>query len=190
VEDDSLLERFLEGDGDALESLIKRYEKPLYAYLARVTGDRHLAEDVFQETFLRVAKEAARFDRKRKFKPWLYSIATRLAIDGLRKKTVRSEVPLEAPEGGAGLVEGIAGGARGPLEEAEKKEEVERLHEAMARLTEVERAVALMHFREGLTLLEISEALDIPLGTVKSRLHAALVRLAGLMRQGGGGTRS
>ena len=181
-EDGQLLALFLSGEEGALEELVRRYETRLYAYLVRLTGDRYTAEDVFQETFLRVATEAERFEQGRPFKPWLYSIATRLAIDVLRKKAVRQEISLEEAPVDDGescsALKPTGDETPNPCDEAERREESERLYAAVSRLTEVERAVVLMHFREGMTLSEVATALSIPIGTAKSRLHAGLRRLA------------
>ncbi|MCX7803604.1 MAG: RNA polymerase sigma factor [Planctomycetota bacterium] len=193
MEDEWLLARFVGGEEGALEEIIRRHETKLYAYLARLTGDRHIAEDIFQETFLRVATGAERFEPGRPFKPWLYSIATRLAIDVLRKKAVRQEVSLEDAlgdgRGGGGAMEPAGDRTPDPGEEAKRREENERLLAAILRLTELERAVVLMHFREGMTLGEVAAALSIPIGTVKSRLHAGLRRLAADIGRRGGGRR-
>ncbi len=169
---------FHRGDKESLGILINRYQKTLYGLLVHVTGgDESLAEDLFQEAFVRAVRGAKTFDRNRSFKSWITAIALNLVRDDVRKRKLRGEVPL----GEGGPEEQAAVGDQ-PGELAEHRDEVERVHAALSGLTEKEREVVLLHFYQGLTLSEAAEVLSVPLGTVKSRLHGALVRLKGLLR--------
>lgn len=171
-------ELFKRGDRESLSILVTRYQQTLYGLLVHVTsGDGSLAEDLFQEAFVRAVRGAKTFDASRSFKSWITAIALNLVRDEVRKRKLRGEVPLG--EGGSDehAAEGIL-----PTEAAEHWDEVFRVRKALEDLTEKEREVVLLHFYQGHTLGEVSEILSVPLGTVKSRLHGALVRLKGLLR--------
>lgn len=169
---------FMNGSKESLGVLVNRYQKTLYGLLVHVTGgDGSLAEDLFQEAFVRAVKGAKTFDANRSFRSWITAIALNLVRDEVRKRKLRGEVPLG--EGGA---EEQAAAGDLATESAEHRDEVSRVRRALADLTEKEREIVLLHFYQGLTLGEASEVLNVPLGTVKSRLHGALVRLKGLLR--------
>jgi RNA polymerase sigma-70 factor (ECF subfamily) len=186
VTDEKLFELANKGDRDALGTLIRRYEKPLFGLLARMTqGDHHRADDLFQDTFLHAMKAGATFNSQRKFKPWVTAIAVNLVRDDARKRRLRGETTLDgvAPDGDRPRhPEPVSAGAT-PLEAAERLDDENDVNKAVRRLTDLEREVVLLHFFNGLTLLECSEILKIPLGTAKSRLHAALTRLSGMLRK-------
>jgi len=168
---------FLRGDKESLEVLVNRYQQTLYGLLVHVTGDASLAEDLFQEAFVRAVRGAKTFDRNRSFKSWVTAIALNLVRDEVRKRKLRGEIPL----GEGGPEEQAAAGDQ-PRESAERQDEVARVRGALFELTEKEREIVLLHFYQGLTLGEAAEVLNVPLGTAKSRLHGALVRLKGLLR--------
>jgi RNA polymerase sigma-70 factor, ECF subfamily len=182
--DEMLFDSALSGDREALGTLISRYEKTLFSLLVRMTsGDKHKADDLFQETFLHAMKAAATFNRKLNFKPWITAIAVNLVRDDARKRKVRGEVTLEGnPSENKSLraPEPVAHGEN-PSECAERRDEETQIHRALQNLTSLEREVVLLHFFNNMTLLETSEVLGVPLGTVKSRLHAALSRLSGML---------
>jgi RNA polymerase sigma-70 factor (ECF subfamily) len=184
--DEALFQRSGAGDRDALGELIRRYEDFLYGVLVRLTnGDTHRAEDLFQDTFLNAMRAAATFDRGKMFKPWITAIAVNLVRDDARRRKVRSEVALDASrddddDGRAPRLEPAAD-VDAPGAEAERRDEDEKVQRALARLTNLEREVVLLHFFNGMTLQETADALGAPLGTIKSRLHAALTRLSGML---------
>jgi len=181
--DEELLARFQAGDAEAFGALVRRYERELYGYLRRYLGDGSLAEDVFQNTFLQLYVKSAQYQPGRPVRPWLYTIATHQAVDALRRGGRRPAVSLEqAGESGlngesANLAAALEGRGPGPLEAAVEQERRERVRAAVDRLPEFLRQVLLLAYYQGLKYREIAEALDIPVGTVKSRLHAALVKL-------------
>lgn len=169
---------FLLGDRESLGILVTRYQQTLYGLLVHVTGgDGSLAEDLFQEAFVRAVRGAKTFDRNRSFRSWITAIALNLVRDEVRKRKLRGEIPL-----GEGGPEEQAAVGDLPRDSVEQKDEVARIHSALSELTDKEREIVLLHFYQGLTLGEASEVLNVPLGTVKSRLHGALVRLKGLLR--------
>lgn len=177
--DEELVRRLERGDGAALRLLMERYRGPLHGYLCRLLGSAEDADDLFQDTFLRVLRHAGRFDSRRAFKPWLYAIATNLARNAFRARSYRDAVPLDRPdEDGCALVARLAGGDQAPGEAAERAESARVVRAAVDELPEKGRAALVLFYYQGLSYEEIAEALEIPVGTVKSRIHNAMARLA------------
>ena len=170
-------------DDRVFEELVRRYEKELYGYLRHYLGNAEVAEDVFQQTFLQVHLKCEQFEPGRKVRPWLYTVATNQAIDYQRRnrrhrmsslhRTTRNN---EDGEPGA-PVEFSDRSAVSPAVEAESAEQHEALHRAMAALPELWRQVVMLVYFQGLRYREAAEVLAIPVGTVKSRLHAAMQKL-------------
>lgn len=181
LSDEELLLRFREdGDMTAFNELVQRYERELYSYLRRYLGDAHLAQDVFQATFIQIHQKADLFEEGRRFRPWLYSMATHLAIDAMRKRGRRAAVSLERPSrpGDGGAVRDVLeSDVPGPLAELEDEEQREQVREAVDQLPEHLRDAVMLVYFQGLKYSEAADALDVPLGTLKSRIHAALARL-------------
>lgn len=181
--DEMLFDIALSGDREALGTLVSRYEKGLFSLLVRMTGDTHKADDLFQETFLHAMKASTTFNRKLSFKPWITAIAVNLVRDDARKRKVRGEVTLNGgrPDDEAARPPEPVSLVENPSEFAERRDEENQIHRALQNLTALEREVVLLHFFNNMTLVETSEVLGVPLGTVKSRLHAALTRLNGML---------
>ena len=184
--DEQLFERFsTQHDKAAFEALVHRYEHELYGYLCRYLHDRDLAADVFQATFLQVYRKAHRFEPGRMFRPWVYAVATHQAIDARRRNRRHSMASLDAPDP-------VRNGrhadpmARPEPEGGERladAESCDQLRDALQRLPLQQReAVALVYFR-GVKYREAADLLHVPVGTVKSRLHAAVARLGTLLKQ-------
>lgn len=181
VTDEELFEKVRGGCRDSLAKLIKRYEATLFALLVKLTGgDETQADDLFQETFLRAVRAADTYDRSKRFRPWLTTIAVNLTRDEARKRKQRGEISLNG-HGEDEKDRDPASARETPLQSAERSDENRKVRQALSRLTEKEREVVLLHFYDSMTLLEVSETLEIPLGTVKSRLHGALTRLKGVL---------
>jgi RNA polymerase sigma-70 factor, ECF subfamily len=170
--DELLLAEVLGGKKEALAALVERYQQPLANYLNHLVGpDWALAQDLTQETFLRVLRQqASRGDRP--FKPWLYAIATNLARDHYKSAAVRRETSLE-PQHEADIVDETPG----PEADALAAEQHVALIRALRTLTAEYRAALVLRYDSRLSLQEIAVTLDIPLGTVKSRLSVGLRRL-------------
>jgi RNA polymerase sigma-70 factor (ECF subfamily) len=181
--DEDLLGRFCRGQTEAFGALVRRYERELYGYLRRYLGDSSLAEDVFQNTFLQLYLKSGQYEAGRPVRPWLYTIATHQAIDALRRNGRHQAVSIEqraeaAGNGDAGgLLEMLESRGPGPLEQVAAQERRERVRASVERLPEFLRQVLILAYYQGLKYREIADILDIPVGTVKSRLHAALVKL-------------
>jgi RNA polymerase sigma-70 factor (ECF subfamily) len=163
--------------------LLRRYERELYGYLRRYLGDSDLAEDVFQNTFLQLCVKSGQYEIGRPVRPWLYTIATHQAIDALRRNGRHQALSLdqnqkEMPDGEVrSLLELLETRGAGPLEAAQGEETRERIRASVDRLPDFLRQVVVLAYYQGLKYREIAEILGIPVGTVKSRLHAALVKL-------------
>jgi RNA polymerase sigma-70 factor (ECF subfamily) len=181
--DEELVAQFCLGQTESFGALMKRYERELYGYLVRYLGDRELAEDVFQNTFLQLYTKIGTYDQERPVKPWLYTIATHQAIDALRRNGRHQAVSLdqgreELPDGEVRrLVEVIESRASGPLDQVQGEERRAKVRDSVDRLPEFLKQVVVLAYYQGLKYREIAEVLEIPVGTVKSRLHAALARL-------------
>lgn len=179
--DETLIERFCEsGDEVAFESLVRRYEQELFNYLRRYLGQAEMAEDVFQATFLQIYLKKEQFQKGRRFRPWLYTIATNQAIDAQRRNKRHKMVSLDhrrSEDDVASLVEMLAGNDPSAAERYEDEEAKEWVRAAVDDLPDPLRATLLLVYHQGLKYREAADALGIPVGTVKSRLHSALVKL-------------
>ncbi len=181
--DEELLARFCRGQAEAFGALLRRYERELYGYLRRYLGDSELAEDVFQNTFLQLYVKSEQYEQGRPVRPWLYTIATHQAIDALRRNGRHQAVSLdqslkELPDGEIrSLLELVETRGPGPLDAAQGEERRERVRASVDQLPDFLRQVVILAYYQGLKYREIAHILGIPVGTVKSRLHAALVKL-------------
>jgi RNA polymerase sigma-70 factor (ECF subfamily) len=171
------------GDRALFETLIRRYEREIYSYLRRYIGNAELAEDAFQGTFLQVHLKCHQFDSDRRFRPWLYAIATNQAIDVQRRNKRHRMVSLDRSsagdrdERGNSWSEKLVGDAPDPVAAAADGENCRWVNESVQSLGESMQQVIQLVYYQGLKYREAAEALGIPVGTVKSRLHAAVQRL-------------
>ena len=184
-DEDLLLEYRAGGDRQAFEELVRRYESDLYNYLRNYLGDAQMAEDAFQATFLQVHLKCGQFEPGRKVRPWLYTVATNQAIDAQRRNRRHRMVSLDRCCGSVGE-EDLEGGPLmslldsqeiDPVERFESAEDGWQVRQAVDRLPESLRSVVFLVYYRGLKYREAAEVLDIPVGTVKSRLHAAICKL-------------
>ncbi len=165
------------------ETLIRRYEREIYSYLRRYIGNAEMAEDAFQGTFLQVHLKCHQFDSDRRFRPWLYAIATNQAIDVQRRNKRHRMVSLdrsssgEKDDRGSSWSEKLVGDCPDPLRAAADGENSQWVNESVESLGESMQQVIQLVYYQGLKYREAAEALGIPVGTVKSRLHAAVQRL-------------
>jgi len=168
-------------DAAAFETLVHRYEHELFSYLRRYLGSAEMAEDVFQATFLQVHQKRDNFEDGRRFRPWLYTIATNQAIDAQRRNRRHRMVSLD--HGGRGdeevgaLVEMLAGRDQTADRNMEDEEARNWVRSAVEELPESLKAALVLVYHQGLKYREAADVLGIPVGTVKSRLHAALLKL-------------
>lgn len=184
TDEELLLEYRSRSDRRAFEELVRRYEKELYGYLRHYLGDAEMADDVFQQTFLQVHQKCDQFEEGRKVRPWLYTVATNQAIDYQRRNRRHKIISLDrrlqnSNEGEMGtLIDVLDGEEAGPSEEAESAELQDQLRAAIDELPEQTKQVVLLVYFKGLKYREAADILDIPVGTVKSRLHAAIQKLS------------
>lgn len=179
LSDERLLSLYRDGRNEAFDLLMKRYELELFHFLIRFCGDRATAEDLFQETFLQVHQSAGTFDVERRFKPWLFTIAANKARDQLRRNSRRVTSALSAPVGDGGdgettFIDLMQADLPLPQDEARQHETQELVRQVVAAMPEHLREVLLLAYFQQLPYRDIAEMLGIPLGTVKSRLHAAV----------------
>jgi RNA polymerase sigma-70 factor (ECF subfamily) len=162
-------------DPDAISRLIGRYQHRLYRFLVRMVEDPAMAEDLFQQTWIRLLEKIGSYDARRNFEAWLFAIARNLAIDQLRR---RRGISLdEADDSGQAPVERLAAGGRDALTQLLDFERGALLAAAIGELPAIHREVLTLRFEEEMKLEQISEVAGVPLSTVKSRLHRALESL-------------
>ena len=166
----------------AFEVLVHRYERELYNYLKHYLGNAELAEDVFQTTFLQVHLKGHLFEEGRKFRPWLYRIATNQAIDLRRRlrhlQPISLDTPIEKSDNSSPtLIDAIPSNEPTPDAGSLEKEQAREVNEALCQLPDILRQVLYLVYFEGMKYQEAAESLGIPFGTVKSRLSAAVKKL-------------
>ena len=183
--DEALLLQYRSGgDRFAFDELVHRYERELFGYLRHYLGNAEMAEDVFQQTFLQVHLKCDKFEPGRRVRPWLYAVATNQAIDLQRRNRRHRMVSLDrraapnAEDDAGALIELLDNPEPGPLAEAESAEQAEQVRRAVEDLPEQTRQVVILVYFQGLKYREAAEVLSIPVGTVKSRLHAAIHKLS------------
>ncbi len=181
MEDSTLLLAHQSGSEHALRVLIERYRNEIFGYLYRYTGNATLAEDAFQETFVQVHLAGHTFDPTRPFRPWLYAIATNKARD-LHRRSKKHKMPsLDAPIGEDGDTSPAALiGDGGPSVEShlQRAELAGLVRDTVHTLPPLHREVLLLGYFQRMSYQQIADVLEIPLGTVKSRLHAAVARFS------------
>ena len=189
VSDERLFREYRETeDASVFSELVSRYQRELYNYLRRFLGDGVLAEDVFQTTFLQVHLKRDLFESGRKFRPWLYTIATNQAIDTQRRNRRHRRLSLDQANRASGedlgtLMEVVATNEATPADEAEVAEQAEWVRNAVDNLPEpLQHAVRLVYFR-GMKYRDAAKTMSVPVGTVKSRLHSAIQRLGRSWRE-------
>lgn len=157
------------GDQHALDRLLRRYERPLFRHVHRMLGNEDACYEALQETYLVIVKSIRKLRDRKLFRPWAYGVATRVCLKARRRRARRREEDDDKVE---------AHDSR-PLPDmvAATHEEKETLMAHVQTLSPKLRSVILLHFYEGLTLKEVAAALEISLGTVKSRLASGLNRL-------------
>lgn len=170
----------MEDDPQAFAQLVGRWEKPIQSLCARMTGDAHRGEDLTQEAFARVFARRKDYQPSGKFATFLWRVAVNLCYDELRKVSRRRESALEM--GGEDSEEtDFAANAPGPDFMLVEQEQAEAVRRALLGLTEAQRAVVVLRHYEGLKFREIGEVLEIPEGTVKSRMAEAMSQLSEML---------
>jgi RNA polymerase sigma-70 factor, ECF subfamily len=182
--DEQLLVQYRQtGCRELFAELVHRYERELFNYLRRYLGDNGMAEDAFQATFLQVHLKCDQFEEGRRFRPWLYTIATNQAIDAQRRNKRHRMISLDRMSGSSesdevGRLGDLVVGADGdPFDHVTEYERGEWVREALFELSDQMRSVVQLVYYEGMKYREAADVLSIPVGTVKSRLHSAIAKL-------------
>ncbi|MFO0872661.1 MAG: RNA polymerase sigma factor [Phycisphaerales bacterium] len=180
--DEALLAASIDGDRRAFGNLVERYRDELLHFLIRFLGSRAAAEDVFQEAFLQVHLSARSFDPERRFKPWLFTIAANKARDHYRRNQRKAPLSLSSAIGEAGesesFIDLLEGDQESPDAPMGGEERAALVRGVLDRLPAHHREILLLSYFQRMSYNQISDALEIPLGTVKSRLHAAVANFA------------
>lgn len=166
------IKQVLKGDQDAFAEIVEIYSNSIYQLGYRMLGNRHEAEDIAQEAFIRAYVNIKSFNQDLKFSTWLFRIATNLCIDRMRKK--KPDYYLDAEVSGTDgltMYSQLASNSPLPEMELESLELQESVQKEILKLPEKYRSVIVLKYIEELSLNEISEILDLPLGTVKTRIH-------------------
>ncbi len=176
--DEELLAAHIDGDRRAFPELMERYKNDLLHFLIRFVGKRAAAEDVFQEAFLQVHVSAETFDLTRRFKPWLFTIAANKGRDWHRKHSKRTVLSLSQDIGGDGegtrFVDLMEADQELPDAHLLDNEQKGSIRNAVDQLPSHLREILLLSYFQQMSYIQIAESLQIPLGTVKSRLHSAV----------------
>jgi RNA polymerase sigma-70 factor, ECF subfamily len=181
--DEDLLSAYRSGDRTSFATLVERYQRELFHFLVRFLGDRAAAEDIFQEAFLQVHQSADQFDPQRRFRPWLFTIAANKARDLMRSSARRPTSPLQASintgdEESGSFIDLMESADPMPGESLEREELQKVVQQTVEGMPEHLREILLLSYFHQFPYKEISDILGIPLGTVKSRLHAAVAHFA------------
>jgi RNA polymerase sigma-70 factor, ECF subfamily len=187
IEDDTkaLARGLKQRDPDLLDRLIEQYQYRLFRYLVHLTGNRELAEDFFQETWVRVLERGHQYQSEWKFEIWLFAIARNLVIDWQRKKKPQSLDALMEPGEDAPGFEPPASPEKSPLQRATQEQSDAMVQSSLGGLPAVYREVLLLRFQEEMGIEEIASVTSTPLSTVKSRLYRGLEALRKALPEGG-----
>ncbi|UCG48341.1 MAG: RNA polymerase sigma factor [Phycisphaerales bacterium] len=183
LNDAQLLDRYEAGEEGAFRELVNRYKNSLYAFLRHFLNRRDMIEDVFQETFMQLFVSRDSFDSSRPLRPWLFTIAANKAKDALRRWQRTSAVPIGTIADSEyssfdDVLDSITADHTVPSEKLEKGENAMRVEQVIAEMPENLRQILVLAYFDRIPYKQMAEILDIPMGTVKSRLHAAVGRFA------------
>lgn len=171
------------GDQNAFAEIVEFYKDKVFQICYRMLGNRHEAEDIAQEAFIRAYVNIHSYDLNKKFSTWLYRIATNLSIDRIRKKKPDYYLDAElAGSDGLTMYSQIAADAALPEDELETMELQELIQSEIMKLPDKYRSVIVLKYIEEFSLKEISEILDLPVGTVKTRIHRGREALRNQLR--------
>jgi RNA polymerase sigma-70 factor, ECF subfamily len=186
LDDRELAARACEGRERAFRELLTRYERPVFSLVYRMLRDREQAEDTAQETFIKAFNAIQSYNPAYKFSSWIFKIANNLAIDHLRKReldtvSIHGSVHAESDEAEERTRITLTDSGETPEEYAENRELGSQIEAAMGRLRPEYRTAILLRHVEGHSYDEVSEIMDVPLGTVKTYIHRARSELKELL---------
>jgi RNA polymerase sigma-70 factor (ECF subfamily) len=172
--DTELVVRALAGREDGFEELVRRYQRPIVAYVYRMVGDYDAALDLAQEVFIKVYNSLGRYRPEFKFSTWIYRIAHNAAIDHLRRQGASRTEDMEVMgEGGSTFEKPLASKSLTPEQETERGERRAEIEEVVAQLSPAYRELIVLRHSHDLSYDEIAEVTALPLGTVKNRIFRA-----------------
>lgn len=176
IQDELLVLQCQEGNDNALETLIKRWQPRLSRLAWRLTAHREAAADIVQDAWLAIVRGLNRLDDPTRFRAWAYRIVSNKCADWTRRRVVRRSVETD-------LRDVATGASHDSTHETDSAGEVARMREALTKLPDEQRAMLSLHYLDGMGIVEIARALDVPEGTVKSRLYHARNRLRQAMER-------
>ncbi|EST10301.1 RNA polymerase sigma factor SigW [Sporolactobacillus laevolacticus] len=183
-----LIKKVKKGDQQAFAELVDRYKNSVFAICFRMVGNTQEAEDLSQEAFIRAYNHIDQYDHERKFSTWLFRIATNLSIDFLRRRKTSVSLDAVVPgTEGLSLNTILPDNGELPDEQMVRRENEEMVQSEIKKLPEKYRSAVVLKYIEDLSLKEISDIMDIPVGTVKTRIHRGREMLRKNMTAGGGG---
>lgn len=183
IEEIRLIERCQKGDRTSLDELVQRYQGRAYQFAYRISGDMETASDLVAEGFVRAYLNIKNFRKDSRFSTWLYRIITNCFLDLQKRERIRQHDSIEAlvqTEEGA-VSKQFTSDEKAPSTMLEENVRNEALSKAIAKLPEYHKVMIVMYHFENLSYEEIAEAMDMPVGTVKSRLNRARLTLRGLL---------
>ncbi len=166
---EDLLQDLKKGKEYAIDTIVERYQRMLFTFIVRSVGDAHEAEDLLQETFIRVIRNIVNYHEQNRFKSWLFTIAINVIRDYTRKKKVRPVAYAPMNENSSWQFN--------PVKHCEEKEIAAVLEQALASLPAEQRQVFLLRESAGLSFRDIAQILDIPINTALGRMHYAVKKL-------------
>ena len=185
--DQQIVEWAKDGHEPAFRELVRRYERPVFSLIYRMVRDRALAEDLAQETFLKVLNGIKTYRSDFKFSSWIFKIASNAAIDHLRKRTLDTlsldgAPDATTPDARAATALDVGDRGESPLQQVEARELGTAIERAIGRLRPEYRTCILLRHVDGHSYEEIAQMLDLPLGTVKTYIHRARNELRGYLK--------
>jgi len=180
IDEQELLHRYVAGDRDAFHQIVTRYKDPLYAFLRRFLNQTQLVEEAFQETFLQLYLSRKTFEKDRPLRPWLFTIAANKARDALRRQQRHDTVSLGSMAEPTELnVDDVLNSLKSyeitPYDEAEKSERAEKVRHIIENMPANLKEILILAYFEQFSYKQMADMMSIPIGTVKSRLHTAIV---------------
>jgi RNA polymerase sigma-70 factor (ECF subfamily) len=182
-----LKRRLLDGDEQAYEALLERFEKPVIRFIDRMIGDRAAAEDLFQETFIRILRALPNYEPRGRFSTWVFAIARNLCLDHLKYKRRHPAGSLDAgrsQDGGKVIYfrDLLEAADVAPLDQVDRRESVEMIRVALTRLNDDKREALVLRIFHDLPYAEIAEITGVPVGTAKYRVHEGVRALGELVK--------
>ncbi len=170
--DAELVARAVAGRAESFDELVRRYQRPIAAYVYRMVGDYDAALDLTQEVFIKVYASLARYRAEYKFSTWIYKIAHNCAVDHLRRHSTREQALINQSDGEQYELP-IESGRLSPEQESEKAERRAEIESVVRQLPSAYRELIILRHSHDLSYDEIADVTGLPLGTVKNRLFRA-----------------